>query len=411
MRWQNLDEVEVRERADGSALVILRDDRSPDDVMATKALSTIVAIARVAAGKLALEQKYGGRGAVVYMLKRAPELVVAAVTAAGGVVYDGTSERVAPAPLAATMQLDGAFVELASAVRRRLKARSFDTALELLEVDLRATPPERGARWITVVELMAVTGELMRENRGARWITAANQPLPLLLDVGAERLNLAKSAYAIVDAGAGTMRGLVEVVHVPGAVRATTGRPMPRLEPRSSGLVSLTPWSRLLPAEIEQDDLPVVTWIDDLGEQMRHPPGQGEPAPERIRRALANLAGERVELHEHRIGPHRMVIVAGRFASEKILDRDAMRLVAERVGAPQPAQLLVGIPVRGVLCAIDSPTALIDDELALTFHQRVVRAFEEAEPMERLTSALLVHAFDKPVGRYTTPLDLVPDVG
>ncbi|HUJ63532.1 MAG TPA: hypothetical protein VLX92_33765, partial [Kofleriaceae bacterium] len=170
MSWADLESLLVaRERPDGSVVLVARDVRPATELVASRPLSTIVAICRVCAGRHAIASKHGGRGVMVYAHAAPPAFLIDAVSAAGGVVYDGKTDRASRGALAATVQLDAAFVDLASAVRRRLGAKSFAGALDLLEAELRRAPQEPDARWIAALELVALAGELIRERRAARW--------------------------------------------------------------------------------------------------------------------------------------------------------------------------------------------------------------------------------------------------
>src|SRR5262249_35034919 len=107
-------------------------------MLETKHLSIVVAIARVLRGRHALAERYASRGSLVYVTAGTPpEFIVEAVTAAGGAVFDGAREHKARSPQPTTVQLDAAFCDLASVVRRRVGARSFGAALDILEGELR----------------------------------------------------------------------------------------------------------------------------------------------------------------------------------------------------------------------------------------------------------------------------------
>ena len=137
-------------------MLVVRDDRSPERVRETRHLSVVIAISRVARARHVLAERFGGRGTVVYHTgANPPESIVDAVTAAGGLVFDGAREHTARSPLATTAQLDAAFCDLASAVRRRVGAKSFRAALEVLESDLRRKLPDRAnpeAWWTSIID-------------------------------------------------------------------------------------------------------------------------------------------------------------------------------------------------------------------------------------------------------------------
>ena len=402
MSWADLEALTIgRTRADGSVVLVARDSRPAAELVASKAISTIVAIGRIVAGRWAIAHRHGGRGVMVYAHAAPPPFLIEAVTAAGGVVYDGSTERVSAAPLAATIQLDAAFVDLATAVSRRLGAKTFGAALDVLESALRRRPIVRDdptASWIAALELVALAGELVREHRLGRWVEAPGERFPLALDLGNSTLFLGKLALAIVTTGEGTMHSLDGLArHV--ADTAPLGRPMPMLVPRTLVSLERLSWTPLLPADVPQEDLPAVAWVEDLGGgHVEYPVGRGAPTPELIARGLRNLAAVPVELHEERLGEHRMVAVADHvFAAEKLLDPATMRLVAERLTAA--SALLVAIPTRSLLLAIDAMTAMTDDALMSAFVRGAERMHRGAGERDRITPQVIVYHDDRPLGR------------
>jgi hypothetical protein len=409
LSWLDLDKIAVAKRADGATTLVIRDDRSADRMLETRFLSIVVAISRVARGRQALAERYAGRGSVVYMTaSRPPDFVVDAVTAAGGVVFDGTREHAARSPLATTLQLDAAFCDLASVVRRRLDARSFGDALDALERDLRRRLPERTdleAWWTAILELVAVTGELVREKRAGRWVEAPTQRLPLALDLGKGELMFpGKLAQALVEGGAGSMRSLLAAAE-PATI--TPIRPgataMPVLCDRRSIPLDKLTWERLLPEEVDSDDVPVIVYVEDHGGTIQWPFGSTAPTAERRARALANLAKEPIELTPIEIpGGNKLVVVTGGYyAAESVLVPATMAKVSAELGGPR--LMFVGIPARGHLVAIDGDRATVDDDLQQGFLLIVEKHYLEATERDRISSEVIIYR-DRPLGRLQSNL-------
>ncbi|MCW5803033.1 MAG: hypothetical protein KIT31_11660 [Deltaproteobacteria bacterium] len=408
MSWADLDRLAAKARPDGGATLVVRDDRTPDRMLEQKHLSIVVAISRVVRGRRVLAERHDGRGAVVYATRgRPPEFLIAAVTAAGGVVFDGVREHSAHAPLAATVQLDAAFTDLASAVRRRLGAKSFRVALDTLEYDVRGRPPDRAdpeAWWAAIIELAALAGECVRERRGARWTEAPAERLPLALDLGKGGLVFpGRLAQAIVEGGGGSMTELLEAaLPAPVAVAATPARAMPILcDRRTVPLAELT-WERLVAEEADTDDLPVVVYVEDRGGTLHGPPGPRAPAPELRERALANLAAEPVDVACVDLpGGDRLVVVTGAFAAESLLDPATMASVRAELGGP--GLMFVGVPARGRLVAVDGERATIDDDLQREFLLVVEQHYLEAPERDRISRAAITYV-DRPLGRVPSNL-------
>lgn len=411
LSWIDLDKLAVaKPRADGTATLVVRDDRSRDRMLETKHLSIVVAISRVARARHALAERYASRGAIVYVTSSTPPaFVVDAVTAAGGVVFDGAREHVARSPLATTMQLDAAFCDLASVVRRRLDARTFGDALDTLERDLRRERPERtdvAAWWTAIIELAALAGELVRETRAGRWVEAPAQRLPLALDLGkGELLFPGKLAQTIVEGGAASMRSLLEITAPP---KITPIRPgataMPLLCDRRSVPIDRLAWEPLLAAEVDTDDVPVIVYVEDHGGAIRWPfTSQPVPDPAHRARALANLAKEPVEITALPIpGGNRIVLVTGGFyAAESLLVPATMANVRTELGGPKV--LFVGVPARGSLVAIDGERAALDEDLERAFLLLVEKHYLEAPERDRISSEVLLY-LDGPAGRLESPL-------
>lgn len=405
LSWADFDKLAVsKPRPDGGATLVVRDDRTLDRIIETKHLSIVIAIGRVARGRHVLAERYGDRGAVVYMVRsRPPPFLVEAVTAARGVVFDGTREHTAHAPLAATVQLDAAFTDLASHVRRRLGAKSFRVALEVLEYELQRKLPERTnseAWWSAIVELSALAGECVREKRGARWVEAPADRLPLALDLGkGELLFPGKLAQSIVEGGDASMTALLEATRVPEpAAAAPAVVAMPVLADRRTLPIDKLTWEPLLTDEVDTDDLPVVVYAEDHGGTIHWPYGPTEPTSEQRTLALANLAGEPIDIACIDIpdGNKLVVVTGGYYAAESVLVPATMERVRAELG--NPTLLLVGVPARGHLVAIDGERATIDDDLRANFLIVVEKRYLEAPERDRISSVVIVYT-DRPLGR------------
>jgi hypothetical protein len=403
--WADLDKVSVaKPRADGTAMLVVRDDRSPERVRETRHLSVVIAISRVARARHVLAERFGGRGTVVYHTgANPPESIVDAVTAAGGLVFDGAREHTARSPLATTTQLDAAFCDLASAVRRRVGAKSFRAALEVLESDLRRRLPDRAnpeAWWTAIIELAALTGECVREKRAARWIEAPSQRLPLVLDLGKGELVMpGKLAQAIVEGGEASMLALLEATASSNAARI----PMAMLCDRRSLPIDKLTWERLIPQELDTDDVPVVVFAEDIGGTVSWQFGPTAPDPVRRRTALANLAKEAVEIEIVNLpdGNAFALVTGSYYAAETLLVAARMETIRSQLGGPKV--LLVGVPARGQLLAIDGERAMLDDNLERAFLLLVERGYFRAPERDRISTEVIVYSAG-PIGRLQSNL-------
>jgi hypothetical protein len=400
--WADLDRLAVaRPGADGAARLVVRDDRPARDVIEVVPVSTVIAIARVIRARRVLAERHAGIGTVIYAAADPPAFLVDAVTAAGGVVFDGARERIAAAPRVLTMQLDAAFLDLATAVRRRVRARTFTDAIELREHELRLRPvdaADAGARWIAIAELAALAGEVVRERRAARWIDDGAHRFPLALDLGkGARLAPGGKAQEIVEGGAGSMRDVIEEREPPrGAPRgsADATRLMPLLCDRAM-LPPEIAWTPLLPPDADDPEAPVVVWVEDAADVVKWPLGAPLPDAGRRARALANLAAQPFEISPLVVpfGSYA-VVTGGYFAAESVLDRATMQRVASELGGA--TALVVATPARGQLIAMDAARAELDDEALGAFRKVVEAQHRQAPEQDRISAR---------------PLRLAPDGG
>jgi hypothetical protein len=403
LSWADLDKLAVaKPRGDGTTMLVVRDDRAADRMREARHLSIVVAISRVARGRHVLAERYGSRGAVAYVTTTTPpDFLVDAVTAAGGVVFDGTREHKARGPLATTVQLDAAFCDLASGVRRRLDARSFGDALDTLERVLRRKVPDPAdveAWWTAIIELAALTGEVVREKHAARWVEEPTQRLPLALDLGNDHVMYpGHAAQHIVEGGEGSMRALLEAIELP---KITPIRPgataMPVLCDRRAVPIEKLTWERLLSEEVDTDDVPVIVYVEDHGGTIQWPFGPSTPTPERRARALANLAKEPVEITRSELPAKFVDVTGGYYAAESLLVPATMEKVRAELGGP--SVMFVAVPERGHLVAMDGEIAMVDDDLLIAFLLLVEKRYVEATERDKISSEVIMY-LDKPVGR------------
>jgi hypothetical protein len=420
--WADLDKLAVaKPRPDGRATLIARDDRSTDAITEARHLSTVIAIARVVRGRFAIDARHDGRGLVIYSVREAPPaFLVDAVSAAGGIVFDGSREHANKSPLATTVQLDAAFSDLASAVRRRLKVSSIGDALDVLEHHVRRRAIAKDdvvATWTAIAELAALAGELIRAHHPARWIEAGNERFPLGLDLGKGEIAFpGKLAQVIVDGGAGSLRSLVKIAVGPEPVVRPTARasapadpvstayshPMPLLCDRRTVPIDRLTHELLVGDEVDTPDVPVIVYVEDRDDAIAWPQDLGAPTDALRRTALANLAKRELELTSMDVLIGKVVVVTGGFyAAEAILDPATMARVRAELGGTE--RMLVGIPARGHLIAIDATLASADPELQAAFLMMVEGEYLRALERDRISSEVFVYD-QEPVGRVQSNL-------
>jgi hypothetical protein len=177
----------VRPQRDGGAIVLVEDERSASTMGQHRALSTLIATARVLNAKRVLELKYGGKGEVRYATNaKLPTFLFEAVRRAGASISDRTGERAEyPAePASVSSTIDLAFAELAHELRAHIGAHDIITALRKIEDRRRKSPLDKddnpAAYWTAVFELASLAGELSRP-RGGRWIDTRETPVPFAI--------------------------------------------------------------------------------------------------------------------------------------------------------------------------------------------------------------------------------------
>jgi len=186
--WARIHKVDrVRPRANGSALILVEDERNLATMSMVPSLSTVFAIARVLNAKRALELKYEGKGEVRYTSGPAlPDFLLDAVTRAGAAACDrsGDTIRCPAAPASVSAIADQAFSALAYHLRSSVGGTDMVSTLRTIETRRRKTVLDREANptvyWTAVFELMALAGEVSR-SRGGKWIDTKDMPVPFAI--------------------------------------------------------------------------------------------------------------------------------------------------------------------------------------------------------------------------------------
>jgi len=186
--WARVHKLDkVKAQPGGGAIILIEDERSTPNMNRNPALSTLIAIARVIAGRRALEAKFDGKGEVRYAAAATlPSFLSEAVARAGASIVASDGERmIVPAALSGVAALiDVAFADLAHYVRTALGVTEFSVALERSEAKRRASPLDKDKQpeqyWPAVLELAALAGERTRRH-GGRWIDTRDLPLPFAL--------------------------------------------------------------------------------------------------------------------------------------------------------------------------------------------------------------------------------------
>jgi len=186
--WARVHKVDrVRPQPNGSAIILIEDERGVAQMSRVPSLSTLIAIARVLDAKQVLEAKYDGKGEVRYApAAPLPSFLAEAVSRAGAHISDRTGESIVqlaqPASVEATV--DVAFSELAHHTRGNSGIADLSNTLKHVEADRKKSPLDREKHplqyWPAVFELAAVAGELARP-RGGRWIEVHEMPVPFAM--------------------------------------------------------------------------------------------------------------------------------------------------------------------------------------------------------------------------------------
>ena len=205
--WARVHKIDrIKPQPDGSAIVVIEDERNAIAMSRIAGLSTVVAVARVLNSKRVIESKFHGKGEVRYAAgANLPSFLLDAVVRAGAIVTDSTAERVKvpAAPGAVSSVIDNAMAELAHYVRTNTGCTTIKEALDKLEAIRRKGPIDRHANpagyWTAVFELAALGGELSR-SAGGMWIETKEMPVPFAIRVASGKIAMpAKAAMRIVE--------------------------------------------------------------------------------------------------------------------------------------------------------------------------------------------------------------------
>lgn len=205
--WARVHKIDrVRPQPDGSAIVLIEDERNAAAMSRVPGLSVLVAIARILNARRLLDARYGGKGEIRYACRVTPPgPLLDAINRAGAATSDATGETVVvPAmPAGISSIVDQAFAELAHGVRTGVGAHDMVTALRKTEANRRKSALDRDANpaayWTAVFELAALAGELSRQ-RGGRWVETTELPVPFAIKFPSGELAMpAKLAQRIVE--------------------------------------------------------------------------------------------------------------------------------------------------------------------------------------------------------------------
>jgi hypothetical protein len=400
MSWADLDKVSVKQRADGSALLVVHDGRTFAQISEARLVSILVAMCRVARAREALEQKFANKGAVTVVTSgEPPGFFVEAVSSAGGVVFDGKREHAFPKPMSATMLLDSTLCDLATAVRRRVNVRTFRDALEVREHELRRKPvakTELVAYWSTVFELVALAGELYRAEEPGKWELVGSARPPLGLKQPKKPMVFpAEQAQAIAAGGTASLRTAVDLAkpRAPNAPLETSLRAMPLLVHRRSVEVDALTWEPLVPADADHHELPVIAYVEDQPAELFWPKNQGAPTRALRSRAIDNLGRTDFAIESIDVGDTRVALVVHEnFGCEAVLHRPTMKQIEQLLGGDT---LVVGFPERGQMLA----TTIADDDDLLPFLHLVDNRFHAAPEHARISSEVVVYTDGKVLER------------
>ena len=193
--WARVEKIDrIRPQPDGSAIVLVEDERNAAAMGRIPSLSTLIATARILCARRVLELRYRGSGEIRYAAASSPPLfLVDAVTRAGAAVTDraGDRVRVPPAPASVSSTIDLSFAELAHHVRTSIGQVTMPAALRTTEERRRRAPIALDANpagyWTAVFELTALAGELSR-SRGGRWIEVPDTPVPFAIRLASGEL-------------------------------------------------------------------------------------------------------------------------------------------------------------------------------------------------------------------------------
>ncbi len=357
----SIDKIDLATRVDGQPIAIQTDHRSCAEIEAEPELSVLFAMARVlnARGHLA-EDGHADAGVHYVTSDDVPAVLRDALAAVGATIeHVGRElERLGPASRDAVGTIaDRAFAELARRAANHVGTRDLAIALRMLEDQTFAAPPDRDdepAYWQRVLELAALAGELLRARypHATGWVQTDRALVPFGFGIDASTIMFPTNrAQRVIEDGADEslfklLLAAEETMNEPPDVR--TGRLMPSLRDRRSVELDEVVWHAVL-ADHSPADLPIIVCGID-GENtfgmIRREAIESSP-DHAMEQALANLAAEKVDVDEARIGELHLVVVSGSFyAAEKVLDRALVRRLHDRLDSDL---LAAAVPTRGLL--------------------------------------------------------------
>ncbi len=186
--WARVHKVDrIRPQPDGSAIILIEDERSTPQMQRIPSLSLLIAVARVLDAKQVLDAKYGGKGEVRYATSGSvPSSMSEAIARAGGAIStrDGGQITAPAQPASVASLIDVAFSELAHYTRGNIGGSDMANTLRQLEHGRKTRPLDKdtdiATYWPAVFELAALASELARA-RGGRWIDVREMPVPFAL--------------------------------------------------------------------------------------------------------------------------------------------------------------------------------------------------------------------------------------
>jgi len=174
----------VKPQPNGSAIVLIEDERTLGAMSVVPGLSIVMAVARVLNARRALDLKFEGKGEIRYAAgPNLPDFLLDAVTRAGAssCERDGETIKIPAQRASVSAVIDQAFASLAYHLRASVGAADLPNALRTLETRRSKSPLDRetnpAAYWTAVLELAALAGEVSRA-RGGRWIDTKDMPVP-----------------------------------------------------------------------------------------------------------------------------------------------------------------------------------------------------------------------------------------
>ncbi len=377
--------------------VVLTDHRTRAEIEAEPEVSVLFAMARAIMGKRAMEARGSVVNAVVCIAQHeVPTFLVDALGSVGARVEYSPGRRAGALPSKVEppdVVVERAFAGLAMRVARRTGLTDPAAVLHALEAETLASPPTRKddevGYWTRVVELMAVVIAVVRTQRAGTWVIADKSEVPFgfLIAPSATMLPCNRALRFIEDGADESMfRVLASLDEV---TTSDAGRPiLPSLRDKADADASGILCRPL--ADAASDEMPVIAYGRD-GEitfSLLLRAHEAARADEIHGEALANIAGQTVELDDQDFEGQRVIVVCNSwFAAEKLLDVEFMRALHLELDANA---LVVGVPRRGLMA--------VAAESGLAALRTLVDREFEAGGGRRISAALLLVRDGRVVG-------------